>query len=105
MVVGSACIPSSCGGRCSSYRSRGGVFEWPRCRAADERDELAPPHGAYPKAKDLELKYSRSGPCIAAKAARLCPLWVRSRLGNVRRLCPLCPRKRTCVGLGGALSL
>src|SRR5262249_33728377 len=42
MMIGSACIPSSCGGRCSSYRPRGGVFEWPRRRrAAEQRDELA----------------------------------------------------------------
>ena len=31
-----------------------------------------------PKAKDQRSKYSRSGPCIAAKAARRCPLWVVS---------------------------
>jgi hypothetical protein len=31
-----------------------------RCRTTEHRDELAPPHGAYPKAKDHGLKYSRS---------------------------------------------
>src|SRR5262245_23015087 len=46
-----------------------------RRRAAEQRDELAPLHRADPKPKD-HGEYSRSGPCIAAKAARSCPLWV-----------------------------
>src|SRR5215831_6698861 len=41
MMIGSACIPSSCGGRCSSYHPRGGVFEWPRRRTTEQRYELA----------------------------------------------------------------
>src|SRR5262245_49787803 len=41
---GSACIPSSCGGRCSSYRPRGGVFERPCSRAAEQRYERAALH-------------------------------------------------------------
>src|SRR5215469_17028361 len=48
MMIGSACIPSSCGGRCSSYRPRGGVFEWPRCRRAKQPDELATFHRPVP---------------------------------------------------------
>src|SRR6516162_765027 len=50
--------------------------ERPRSRAASQYDEIASPHGSYPKAKDRELKYSRSGLCSAAKPARSCPLWV-----------------------------
>src|SRR5262249_40581828 len=45
--------------------------ERPRCRCTgNERDELAPPHGAY-QGRRLRANYSRSGPCIAAKAAEL----------------------------------
>src|SRR5262249_10190511 len=46
----------------------------PSRRAADQRDELAPPHWAYPS--DHAPKYSRSGACIAAKAARWSPVGV-----------------------------
>ena len=46
-----------------------------RCRAAKERNELSPFHRADPKPKD-HREYSRSGPCIAAKAVRACPIWV-----------------------------
>src|SRR5262249_59501382 len=47
--------------------------ERPRRRsAAEERDEVAPPHGSYPKAKDHGLSIAGlgagSGPCITAKA-------------------------------------
>src|SRR6516165_9328522 len=49
MMIGSACIPSSCGGRCSSYRPRGGVFEWPRRRRTTEQHyELAASHCPMP---------------------------------------------------------
>src|SRR5262249_13414599 len=46
--------------------------------AAEKCDEVPPPHGAYPKAKDhgSSIKDSRSGRCIAAKATGSCPLWV-----------------------------
>src|SRR5262245_11768162 len=40
----------------------------PRCRAAEQRDELAPPHCVNPNPRPLQ--YSRSQPCTAAKAAR-----------------------------------
>jgi hypothetical protein len=40
-------------------------------------------------------QYSRSWPCIAAKAARSCPLWVISGHRALLALCPLYPRKRT----------
>src|SRR5262249_51726163 len=43
-----------------------------RC-TTNERDELAPPHGAYPKAKDHELIIAL---CIAAKSSPPCPRWV-----------------------------
>src|SRR5262249_35124709 len=39
--------------------------ERPSCRAAKKRDELAPPHGAHPKAKDHTLIIAQ---CIAAKS-------------------------------------
>jgi hypothetical protein len=40
--------------------------ERPSRRAAEQCDELAPPHGGHPKARDHGSKYSsRSGPCIA----------------------------------------
>src|SRR5262245_25937388 len=48
MMIGSACIPSSCGGRCSSYRPRAGVFERPRRRAAEQRYELPASHCPMP---------------------------------------------------------
>src|SRR5262245_42299760 len=48
MMIGSACIPSSCGGRCSSYRPRAGVFERPRRRAAEQRYEPPASHCAMP---------------------------------------------------------
>src|SRR5262245_18764089 len=49
MMIGGACIPSSCGGRCSSYRSRGGVFEWPRRRGgAEQRYQIAAYHCPMP---------------------------------------------------------
>src|SRR5262249_12850295 len=63
MMIGSACIPSSCGGRCSSYRPRGGVFERPRRRrAANERDEVAPFHCPKPsRASDRKDSTPRHG--------------------------------------------
>src|SRR5262249_45398305 len=42
--------------------------------AADKCDEVPPPHGAYPKAKDHELIIA---PCIATRSGHLCPLWVK----------------------------
>src|SRR5262249_26745031 len=48
MMIGSACIPSSCGGRYSSYRPRAGVFERPRRRAAEQRYELPASHCPMP---------------------------------------------------------
>jgi hypothetical protein len=46
----------------------------PRCRrAAQSQDELATFHRADPKPED-HAEYSRSRPCIAAKAVRSCPL-------------------------------
>src|SRR5262249_3205851 len=44
--------------------------ERPRCRAAEERDELATFHRADRNPKDY-AEYSRSGPCNAAKAGHL----------------------------------
>ena len=58
-----------------------------RGRTANERDELPPPHGTHPKPKDHGPYYSRSGPCIAAKATRWCPLRVMS-VGSTRRNAP-----------------
>ena len=47
--------------------------ERPRRCAAEQRDELAPFHGAYPKAKDHGLSIAGlgagSGPLITAKVA------------------------------------
>ena len=34
--------------------------------------------------------------CVAAKATRSCPLWVKSRQIALLGLCPLYPQKRTC---------
>src|SRR5262249_41924489 len=73
--------------------------ERPRGRpAADKCDEVPPPHGAYPKAKDHGLSIAGLGassvPCIAAKAAAQCPLRVRSGMSSLRP-CPLYPSKRT----------
>src|SRR5262249_17056072 len=48
------------------------------CRAAEQGDEIAPPHGGLPQGQGSLIKYSRSGPCIAAKAASQCPLGVKS---------------------------
>src|SRR5262249_34122752 len=49
----------------------------PDGRASDERDELAAPHGAQPKAKDHGLSIAgRSGPCIATKSDTSCLRWV-----------------------------
>src|SRR5262249_44091436 len=46
--------------------------ERPCCRAADKADEVPPPHGAYPKAKDHGLSIAGlragSGPCIAVRS-------------------------------------
>jgi hypothetical protein len=50
-----------------------------RCHAAQQCDELAPLHRADPKPKD-HAEYSRSRPCIAAKAARSCPSWSESAI-------------------------
>src|SRR5262249_12277408 len=63
----------------------------PRGRpAADKCDEVPPPHGAYPKAKDHGLSIAGLGassvPCIAAKAAAQCPLRVRSGMSSLWRL-------------------
>src|SRR5262245_13417457 len=44
MKIGGACISSSCGARCSSYRPLGGVSEPHRHGAAEQADELAPSH-------------------------------------------------------------
>src|SRR5262245_53921308 len=79
-----------------------------RSRTADKRDELPSPHGAFPTAKDHGLsiaEYSRSGPCIAAKAACSCPLWVKSRQSVLLGLCPLYPQKRTWIGATGMSAL
>jgi len=51
--------------------------ERPRYRGAEERDELAASHGLT-QGQGSRINYSRSGPCIAAKATTQCPLWVRS---------------------------
>src|SRR5262245_31202442 len=61
-------------GAIARCRARSGLCRrgWRRPRgrrAADERKELAPLHRADPKPND-HWEYSRSGPCIAAKAAR-----------------------------------
>src|SRR5262249_6613441 len=51
--------------------------ERPRRRASDKRDELPPPHGAYPKAKDHGTKYSRCWSGSVARiaiSARSCPV-------------------------------
>src|SRR5215510_3791674 len=47
--------------------------------AADQYDEVPPPHGAYPKAKDHELIIA---PCIAARSGHFCPLWVAGSTGH-----------------------
>src|SRR5262249_14493129 len=56
------------------FRGNGGVL-------AEQRDELAPPHGADPKAKDHETKYSRcwrgSVACVAIKSGPFAR-WVSS---------------------------
>src|SRR5204863_7140493 len=51
--------------------------ERPRGCAADERDELAPFH-RLPNARITD-QYSRSEPCIAAKAACSCPSRAKNR--------------------------
>src|SRR5262249_39887016 len=53
--------------------------ERPHCRAAEKGDEIATPHGAYPKAKDHGLSIAGlagSVACIATKSAGSCPVWV-----------------------------
>src|SRR5262249_53535955 len=39
------------------------------------------------------MNYSRSGLCIAAKRARPCPLWVKSRQNIITEPFPPCQRK------------
>jgi hypothetical protein len=75
--------------------------ERPRCRrAAQSQDELAPFHRDDPKPED-HAEYSRSRPCIAAKAGCSCPLWVMSRHHVFLGRCLLCPRKQTLLGAVG----
>src|SRR5215510_14114043 len=69
--------------------------------AADQCDEVPPPHGAYPKAKDHGA-YPKAkdheliiAPCVAARSGHFCPLWVNSRQSVIKQPCPLYPRKRT----------
>src|SRR6516162_2818975 len=74
--------------------------ERPRCHAAEQRDELAPPHGAYPKAKDHGLSIAGlagRGGVHRNKKRRLI-----SASGHLRRIdaqatrteCPLCLQER-----------
>jgi hypothetical protein len=65
-----------------------------RCHAAQQCDELAPLHRADPKPKD-HAEYSRSRPCIAAKAARSCPSWVKLGRSAMSAQCPVCPKADT----------
>src|SRR5262249_36448416 len=62
---------------CGQCKRRGGV-------AAEHAHELAPLLLDDPKAKD-HADYSRSKPCIAAKAGRLSPVWVKSDRSPRRR--------------------
>src|SRR6516165_3744423 len=66
--------------------------------AAKKRDEVPPPHGAYPKAKDHGLSIAGlgagSGPLITAKTARLtfAARWINARTSH---------RKPPLVEVGG----
>src|SRR5262249_35276278 len=77
----------------SNYRKRllRARCERPRDRrAADQFDESAPPHGAYPQGQGAHTQYSRFGgsvACIAAKAGQL-----MSDMGHKRRIAKTPPR-------------
>src|SRR5262249_37707820 len=80
--------------------------ERPSRETAEKSDELAPPHGGLPQGPRprSRIDYSRSGPCIAAKAGRLFPLWVifvrsaRSRRSQHVRFAPKAD-KRTLASI------
>jgi len=45
----------------------------------------------FPQRRGSRIKYSSSGPCIAAKAATQCPLWVIHVIPAIAA-CPVCPK-------------
>src|SRR5262249_25917129 len=53
--------------------------------------ELASPHGGVPQGQRSRAKYSRSGPCIAAKAGHSCPLGGTTGHSAMSAQCPVCP--------------
>ena len=51
-----------------------------------QRDEFAPSHGAYPKAKDCGTKYSSVLERVSAKAPRSCPIGVKMRRTRIEHM-------------------
>jgi hypothetical protein len=80
-----------------------GVFNFAGCcaRAASGHAAAAPPKSVmtsrrligFPQGQGSRIKYSRSGPCIAAKAGRSSPVRVKlGRAGDVRCTTALPPK-------------
>src|SRR5215813_10725166 len=71
-------------------------------RAASGHAAAAPPSNEMNSRRFIALtqtqgswQYSRSGPCIAAKADTQCPLWVKSGKAQDEQMLSGVPRKRT----------
>src|SRR5262249_7980204 len=64
-------------------------------RTAEQRDECAPPHGAFPPATFREPRLShwrRRLLCITANFGGPCRLWVSLGHSAVSVQCPVCPK-------------
>ena len=80
--------------RTSAITSRrtGGSFDLNQCISHPRWLNVAAEIDVSPNCRTLGKPSRRSGPCIAAKPTRLCPLWIRLRHSAVPVQCPVCTK-------------